>query len=265
MTEKRQGRRSAQDAQKTRYHILKVAAEMFCELGYARVSLRHISEKAGVSHSLIRHHFGSKEKIWHSISDGLHLYMQSYIRTVIAHIPEDTPANIKLYCFLIRILAHALIIKQPIQLIADAARQENALVDYFIDNAGELEALTEALADQYNEQYPETPINIWETKWHLIMFAHSAASMTPLLKDTWSDETDDVDECLLRHWQLFNQMMAQKFHVPEAAVLKPKSVKELLLPHDYDWEKQCISLCSQDENKNSEEECLPCPASISDK
>ncbi|MEK6214562.1 MAG: TetR/AcrR family transcriptional regulator, partial [Vibrio fluvialis] len=103
MTEKRQGRRSAQDAQKTRYHILKVAAEMFCELGYARVSLRHISEKAGVSHSLIRHHFGSKEKIWHSISDGLHLYMQHYIRKVLDNIPDTTPVNVKLYTFIMRL------------------------------------------------------------------------------------------------------------------------------------------------------------------
>lgn len=54
MIEKKQGRRSAQDAQKTRYHIITIAAELFCELGYSRVSLRHISEKAGVSHSLIR-------------------------------------------------------------------------------------------------------------------------------------------------------------------------------------------------------------------
>ncbi|OXX74198.1 TetR/AcrR family transcriptional regulator, partial [Vibrio sp. V03_P4A6T147] len=65
---KRQGRRSATDAQKTKRDILVVAADLFCELGYARVSLRTISEKAGVSHSLLRHHFGSKEQIWRSIS-----------------------------------------------------------------------------------------------------------------------------------------------------------------------------------------------------
>lgn len=39
MIEKKQGRRSAQDAQKTRYHIITIAAELFCELGYSRVSL----------------------------------------------------------------------------------------------------------------------------------------------------------------------------------------------------------------------------------
>jgi AcrR family transcriptional regulator len=51
MSEKKQGRRSAQDAQQTKTDILQVAAELFCELGYERVSLRNISDKAGVSHS----------------------------------------------------------------------------------------------------------------------------------------------------------------------------------------------------------------------
>lgn len=62
MTEKKQGRRSAKDAEETRFLIMGVAADMFCEQGYDSVSLRNISEKAGVSHSLIRHHFGSKRK-----------------------------------------------------------------------------------------------------------------------------------------------------------------------------------------------------------
>lgn len=49
MIEKKQGRRSAQDAQKTRYHIITIAAELFCELGYSRVSLA-ISVKRLASH-----------------------------------------------------------------------------------------------------------------------------------------------------------------------------------------------------------------------
>ncbi|KQH88068.1 TetR/AcrR family transcriptional regulator [Vibrio sp. Vb2880] len=250
MTEKRQGRRSAQDAQKTRYHILKVAAAMFCELGYARVSLRSISEKAGVSHSLIRHHFGSKEKIWHSISDGLHLYMQHYIREVLDHIPDSTPANIKLYSFIMRLLAHGLIIKQPMQLIADAVRQEDALFDYFIDTAGELECMIEGVAAQYNQEFPDTPVQIWEFKWQMIMYTHSAASLTPFLKETWSRETDSLDECLLRHWQLFNEIMVHKFNVPDDQVMRPKAVKDLVYSLNYNWEKHCAQMCEL----NDEEE-----------
>jgi len=243
MTEKRQGRRSAQDAQKTRYHILKVAAEMFCELGYARVSLRHISEKAGVSHSLIRHHFGSKEKIWHSISDGLHLYMQHYICKVLDNIPDTTPVNVKRYTVIMRLLAHGLIVKQPIQLIANAVRQEDALFDYFIDTAGELECLIEDLSNQYNTEYPDSPIKIWELKWQMIMYTHGAASLTPFLRETFIEETDDLDVCLLRHWQLFNDIMVHKFNVPSESVLQPKAVTDLVYNLDYNWEKQCAQMC----------------------
>ncbi|NAX33939.1 TetR/AcrR family transcriptional regulator, partial [Vibrio sp. V29_P1S30P107] len=213
MNEKRQGRRSAQDAHQTRCHILKIAAKLFCELGYARVSLRQISEKAGVSHSLIRHHFGSKEKIWHSISDGIHDYMEHYLRRVIDEIPSTTPANVKLYLFTMRLLAHGLIIKQPIQLIADAVRQEDALFDYFIDTSGEIEHIIESFAEQYNQQCPEYPIKIWEVKWQMIMYTHSAASLTPFLRETWRDENADLAQCLLKHWQLFNELMIHKYRI----------------------------------------------------
>ncbi|OAJ94240.1 TetR/AcrR family transcriptional regulator [Vibrio bivalvicida] len=228
MTERKQGRRSAQDAEKTKCEIMRVATELFCDLGYERVSLRNISDKAGVSHSLIRHHFGSKEQIWYAISDGLHLYMEKYIRTIIEHMPVDVGTNIKLYYFSVRLLAHMLEFKQPIQLIADAVRQEDALFDYFIDNSGEIEQLISQLANQYNEQHPEAQIKIWEIKWQMIMYAHGAASLTPFMKETWVDETDCLEECLLKHWEMYNTMMACRFQVPESFILRPSKVSELV-------------------------------------
>ena len=239
MTEKRQGRRSAEDALNTRYQILKVAAQLFCDLGYARVSLRNISEKAGVSHSLIRHHFGSKEKIWHSISDGIHRYVEHYMHKVIDNIPAATPANVKIYLFTMRLIAHGLIVKQPIQLIADAIRQDDALIDYFIDNSGEIERLIQGFADEYNQQCPDKTVNISEIKWQMIMYTHSAASLTPFLLQTWREQTTDLDQCLLNHWQLFNQLMIEKYGISQAYVLTPSSVQELVYKVNFDWQKQC--------------------------
>ncbi|MDA0128565.1 TetR/AcrR family transcriptional regulator [Vibrio sp. MarTm2] len=228
MVERKQGRRSAQDAEKTKCEIMRVATELFCELGYERVSLRNISDKAGVSHSLIRHHFGSKEQIWYAISDGLHKYMENYLHTILDNIPKDATANVKLYLFSVQLLAHMLIAKQPIQLIADAVRQEDALFDYFIDNTGEIEALVNSIADEYNEQYPETPVKIWEVKWQMIMFAHSAASLAPFMVETWRDETKDFDQCLLNHWGMFNHMMACRFSIPQEERLAPSKVEDLV-------------------------------------
>ncbi|UUM32646.1 TetR/AcrR family transcriptional regulator [Vibrio japonicus] len=230
MSERKQGRRSAQSAEQTKCEIMRVATELFCELGYERVSLRNISEKVGVSHSLIRHHFGSKEKIWYAISDDLHNYMETYLRTVIDNIPANATPSIKLYSFSVRLLAHMLIFKQPIQLIADAVRQEEALIDYFIGTAGEIEAIVNGIADEYNNDHPDTPIKIWEIKWQMLMFAHGAASLGPFMMETWSEETDDYQRCLLNHWQMFNSIMAARFNVPHSDILSPEKVKDLVYP-----------------------------------
>ncbi|KGY13907.1 TetR family transcriptional regulator [Vibrio tubiashii] len=234
MTERKQGRRSAQDAEKTKCEIMRIATELFCELGYERVSLRNISEKAGVSHSLIRHHFGSKEQIWYAISDGLHLYMEKYMQTIIKEMAQDAPSNVKLYEFTVRLLAQMLIFKQPMQIIADAVRQEDALFDYFIDNSGDIERLIYDLADEYNEQHPDSQIKIWEIKWQMIMFAHGAASLEPFMKETWADETQSLEECLLRHWQMYNNLMAQRFQIADKDVLNPSNVAELTYPIECD-------------------------------
>ncbi|KII75950.1 TetR/AcrR family transcriptional regulator [Vibrio renipiscarius] len=230
MTERKQGRRSAQDAENTKRQILMVAADMFCTLGYERVSLRNISEQAGVSHSLIRHHFGSKEKIWHAISDELHKFMGNYLHIIIDNLPEDTPPNERLYLFSVRLLAHMLLFKKPIQLIADAVRQEDALFDYFIDRSGQLEALVNNMVEEYNDEHPDTQVKMWELKWQMIMYAHGAASLTPFLTETWSDETDDINQCLLNHWQMFNQIMAARFQIPESQRLNPENVCDLIYP-----------------------------------
>lgn len=234
MSERKQGRRSAQSAEQTKREIMRVARELFCELGYERVSLRNISERVGVSHSLIRHHFGSKEKIWYAISDDLHDYMETCLRTIIGNIPPHASPSIKLYTFSVRLLAHMLTFKQPIQLIADAVRQEEALFDYFIGSAGEIEAIVNGIADEYNSGHPDTPIKIWEIKWKMLMFAHGAASLSPFMMETWSDETDDYQHCLLNHWQMFNNIMASRFNIPKSEILSPEKVEDLVysLPSD---------------------------------
>lgn len=170
-----------------------------------------------------------------AVSAMVSIFIWRIIYVILKEIPANTPANVQLYLFIVRLLAHMLTVKQPIQLIADAVRQEDALFDYFIDSAGEIEQLVEQLAEQYNREFSATPIKVWEIKWQMIMYAHSAASLTPFLKETWSDETQDVNQCLLKHWQLFNDLMIAKFHIDEAQTLCPNSINELLYDIECDW------------------------------
>ncbi|MCJ2378178.1 TetR/AcrR family transcriptional regulator [Vibrio sp. ZSDZ34] len=236
--EKKKGRRSAMAAEETKNLIMTVAAQMFCELGYERVSIRNISERAGVSHSLIRHHFGSKEQIWYGISDHMHAYMQKYILHLLEQLPEDIPTNVKLYRFSVEMLAHIMVVREPIQLIADAMRQENEFFDYFVDGKGEIECIVKALVDKYNQgRADDDRLNRQELKWQMMLYAHGSACMMPMLKETWSEVTQDEDECLLKHWQLFEQLTAAKLHVDKQYRLNPDKVSDLVHHVECGWEE----------------------------
>lgn len=52
------------DPEATKKAILDAAEAVFFEKGFAQVSTSEIAEKAGVTKSLIHHHFGSKDALW---------------------------------------------------------------------------------------------------------------------------------------------------------------------------------------------------------
>jgi AcrR family transcriptional regulator len=227
---RRQGRRSAQTAEETKHQILATAGKMFCQQGFEKVSLRNISEAAGVSHSLIRHHFGSKEQIWYAVNDTLSAYMHNYIQALIEEIPDDKPANVKLYHFAVKLLAHMLLTPQPMQFIADAIRQEGEFFDYFLGQSDRFEILVLSIVEQHNNENPEHQIDLWETKWQLISSAHAAISLKPLLQTVWQDKVKSEDETLLRHWQLFEKSQFSELNIRGDDRIAPTSLKELLLP-----------------------------------
>ena len=51
----------------TRASILEAAEEVFLEKGYSAAALSAIARRAGVTKSLLHHHFGSKEGLWHEV------------------------------------------------------------------------------------------------------------------------------------------------------------------------------------------------------
>lgn len=60
----RSGRQSAEVAERTKQRILDAALDCFANQGFTSTSLRDIAERAGTTHGLPRHHFGSKEELW---------------------------------------------------------------------------------------------------------------------------------------------------------------------------------------------------------
>ncbi len=230
MSERKQGRRSAEAAEHTKGVILKVAADMFCELGFSRVSLRNISEKAGVSHSLIRHHFGSKEKIWHAVSDAMDEYMQAYMAELINQMPQDTPSNQKIYLFIVRMLAFTLVNPHPIQMIADSIRQDdNSLFDYFLKTKREFSSIFSDIFAQYNSEYPDAQVDHWESKWQMLLFAHGAVSLMPMMQQTWPEIAENKQQMLIKHWELFNTIMASQFRVEQEDMIHPEKLEDIVI------------------------------------
>ena len=97
------------------------------------------------------------------------------------------------------------------------------MVDYFIDNVGDVEKEINMLAEQYNDANPKNLINIYEIKWQMIMYAHGAVCLTPFMESTWNegDMVTSPEDALLKHWQLFNSQMVSKFRIEDQWVLNP--------------------------------------------
>ncbi len=55
------------DSEATRSSILDAAESVFVERGFAATSMSEIASRAGVTKSLIHHHFGSKDALWQEV------------------------------------------------------------------------------------------------------------------------------------------------------------------------------------------------------
>lgn len=55
----------------TKDKILAAARILFIEHGFAGTSMGNIAKQAGVTHSLLFHHFGNKEKLWSDVKQSI--------------------------------------------------------------------------------------------------------------------------------------------------------------------------------------------------
>lgn len=81
---RRLGKQSRQAAEKTKQRILKAALKIFAKEGFPDAKLRDIAAKAGATHNLIRHHFGSKDDLWKAVVDYGLVMRENRLREIIA-------------------------------------------------------------------------------------------------------------------------------------------------------------------------------------
>ena len=88
------GKQSRQVAEKTKQKILIAALKVFAKEGYPDAKLRAIAAKAGTTHNLIRHHFGSKDDLWKAVVDYGLAMRENRLREIIAAGQKMAPIDL---------------------------------------------------------------------------------------------------------------------------------------------------------------------------
>jgi AcrR family transcriptional regulator len=73
-------RRTAADAARTRFDILRAARKLFAEQGYAATTTAEIAEAAGVTAGALFHHFDGKTGLFRSVFESLEGEMDAFVR-----------------------------------------------------------------------------------------------------------------------------------------------------------------------------------------
>jgi TetR/AcrR family transcriptional regulator len=84
------GKQPRNVSEKTKQTVLKAALKIFAQEGFSRTRLRDIAALAGTTHSLIRHHFGSKDELWKAVVDyGLDLQEKKILKMIKSRVSGD--------------------------------------------------------------------------------------------------------------------------------------------------------------------------------
>lgn len=76
---------TTRDPELTRARILEAAGELFVAHGFSSVTMSQLAKAAGVTKSLIHHHFGSKERLWEEVKERA---FERYFSTQMAMLEE---------------------------------------------------------------------------------------------------------------------------------------------------------------------------------
>ncbi len=147
------GRQSAETAEQTRRTILIAALHIFARQGFEATGMRDIAIAAGTTHSLIRHHFGSKEGVWQAVvsqvfdefADALHASAQ----------PNGTLSN-EPSAQLQRIVQAFLLVcaRSPeiVQLLLHEGTVKSTRLEYVMKQAEPLEEIIDPLLPRVQQQ-----------------------------------------------------------------------------------------------------------------
>jgi AcrR family transcriptional regulator len=146
--EKPRGRQSEATAQHTRQRIIHSAQTLFAARGFDGVSLRDIAEHSGVTHGLIRHHFGSKEDIWRAAVDTTFQEFLSVATSIVEAQVNGAGTALQTVIAVSR-TAIVLSARHPevMRLLLHAGVEQGPRLDYFMEQLVPLRALMDPLIE----------------------------------------------------------------------------------------------------------------------
>jgi len=136
------GKQTREVSEKTKEKVLRAALVEFAREGFFNAKLRDIAAHAGTTHSLIRHHFGSKDDLWKAVVDyGLQLHEDSLLKILTLRESADSVELFKdfIATYILTIAKHPELSKI---LLHDNSRTSPHL-DYLIERQKRLHALIE--------------------------------------------------------------------------------------------------------------------------
>jgi len=167
------GKRSSADAEKTKLQILDAALRVFSRYGYDASSLRKISDEAGTTHGLIRHHFGDKPKLYRSVVDYVFEQFVADLEPVFLAIKANSHLDdpIALAEKSLRIFALGSIRRPEIaKLIMHEAIVESERLEYFYEKVDTVSKLFEGLFSAVQASGSLTQFDSLKSYTHFIFF-----------------------------------------------------------------------------------------------
>ena len=147
------GRQSAETAEHTRRTILVAALHIFARQGFEATGMRDIAVAAGTTHSLIRHHFGSKEGVWQAVvSQAFHEFAQVLSASAqSSNILLDEPATQlqRIVQAFLQVCARS---PEIVQLLLHEGTEKSTRLEYVMKQAEPLEEIIDPLLPQVQQQ-----------------------------------------------------------------------------------------------------------------
>lgn len=130
LKQKRNGQKRGDDV---RERVLQAALECFGAFGFEGATTRAIAERAGVSHTLVLYHFGSKEDLWTATMAGA---LDGYIQLVAENLDnaDGRPAADVLKRFIEQFVRLSAEFPQIHRIMTIEGNQNTARLNWLIDN-----------------------------------------------------------------------------------------------------------------------------------